>query len=176
MFTPSPFFKPRFTAEDQERAHAEWGSNCGPGSIAAITGLTLDQVRPLMGDFEQKGYTNPTLMWDVLDRRGIVWRKMKAPLSWPRWGLARIQWHGPWTEPGVPARAAYRHTHWVGACSRPDSIGVFDINALSNGTGWCSLEDWGEVLVPWLLAEVEPKSNGQWSLTHVVEVAIAQEG
>jgi hypothetical protein len=31
--------------------------NCGPGAIAAICGLTLDDLRPHLGDFEQKRYT-----------------------------------------------------------------------------------------------------------------------
>ena len=166
---------PRFSLEDQISAHTEWGSNCGPGAIAAITGMTLDEVRPFMGDFEAKKYTNPTLMWQTLDSLGFPWRKLKAPLTWPKWGLARIQWHGPWTAPNVPARAAYRHTHWVGSCSRPGNIGVFDINALSNGTGWCSLKDWSETLVPWLLSETEPKADGRWSLTHAIEIVIKEQ-
>ena len=161
---------PRFSAEEQDRAHADWGANCGPGAIAAMVGMTLDEVRPHMGDFEQKHYTNPTLMWATLDRLGVSWHKLKEPLTWPEWGLARIQWHGPWTAPGVPVRVAYRHTHWVGACSRHGNIGIFDINALGNGSGWCSLKDWGETLVPWLLQEIEPKADGLWSLTHAVEI------
>jgi hypothetical protein len=28
-------------------------------------------------------------------------------------GINRIQWEGPWLNPGVPARVAYMHTHWV---------------------------------------------------------------
>lgn len=164
---------PRFNLDDQVRASDEWGANCGPGAIAAMCGLTLDEVRPHMGDFENKRYTNPTLMWATLDRLGIRWKRLSAPLTWPAWGLVRIQWHGPWTAPGVPARAAYRHTHWVGACnSEHNGIGVFDINALGNGTGWSSLKDWGETLVPWLLSEVEPKADGTWSLTHVVEIGM----
>jgi hypothetical protein len=161
---------PRFTLDDQMRAHTEWGANCGPGAIAAITGLTLDQLRPNMGDFERKRYTNPTLMWEVLNRLGVKWHRLRLPLTWPQWGLARIQWYGPWTEPGVPARVAYRHTHWVGACSRPGNIGIFDINAINNGTGWCSLKNWGDTLVPWLVSETESQADGQWSLTHAVEV------
>lgn len=163
--------RPRFSVTDQERAHAEWGANCGPGAIAAIAGLTLDELRPHMGDFERKGYTNPTLMFEVLNRLGMSWRRQRPPLTWPEWGLARIQWHGPWTAPGVPPRVAYRHSHWVAARSRAGSVGIFDINALNNGTGWCSLRDWGETLVPWLLSEVEPKADGLWSLTHVIEVS-----
>ena len=162
---------PRFTAEDADRAYDEWGVNCGPGAIAAICGMTLDELRPHMGDFERKHYTNPTLMWQVLDSIGARWRLVKPPRTWPEYGLARVQWEGPWTAPGVPARAAYRHTHWVGAARDPvKGVGIFDINAIGNGSGWCALEDWTGTLVPWILDECVPHASGGWHLTHVVEV------
>jgi hypothetical protein len=162
---------PRFSEADAIRAFDEWGSNCGPGAIAVIAGMTLDAVRPYLGDFEAKRYTNPTLMWETLDRLGIKWRKIMRPKSWPIYGLARIQWEGPWTAPGVPPRVAYRHSHWVGVSGgNPQNVGIFDINAIGNGTGWCSLQDWSETLVPWILEQCEPGSNGRWYLTHGVEV------
>ena len=167
--------EPRFTVEDADRAYEEWGANCGPGAIAAMCGLTLDEVRPHMGDFEQKHYTNPTLMWRVLQSIGVRFSYRGGHLgqtNWPRWGLCRVQWEGPWTQPGVPVRAAYRHTHWIGATVDPDKgVGVFDINAIGNGSGWCALEEWAGTLVPWLLEECVPRANGGWYLTHVVEVA-----
>lgn len=171
--------QPRFSAEDAERAYGEWGANCGPGAIAAICGLTLDELRPHMGDFERKRYTNPTLMWAVLDRLGVRWNRQWPPataLSWPQYGLCRIQWEGPWTRPGVPVRARYRYTHWVGAATRPGCggkktvVGVFDINAMGNGSGWCALQDWQQTLVPWILEWCVPRASGGWHLTHVVEV------
>lgn len=172
---------PRFTAEDADRAFDEWGMNCGPGAIAAICGLTLDELRPHMGDFERKGYTNPTLMWEVLERvgarfrtRGLASNVLK--LDFPRYGLARIQWEGPWTAPGVPIRARYRHTHWVGAAIVQGRVGVFDINAIGNGTGWSSLEDWSETLVPFILGECVPRASGGWHITHSVEIDRAAAG
>ncbi len=166
--------KPRFTADDADRAHEQWGANCGPGAIAAICGLTLDEVRPHMGDFEAKRYTNPTLMWAVLRSIGVSFSYRGGHLGrelWPEYGLCRVQWEGPWTQPGVPARAAYRHTHWIGAAIDPvKGIGIFDINAIGNGSGWSALEDWSLLLVPWLLEECVPRASGGWYLTHVVEV------
>lgn len=162
---------PLFSVEDAERAYDEWGCNCGPAAVAAICGLRLDEVRPHMGDFEAKHYTNPTLMWQALDSIGVTWAHVRPAVEWPLHGLARVQWEGPWTRPGVPARAAYRHTHWVGAAS--DSVrgvGIFDVNALGNGSGWCSIEDWSSKLVPWILEECVPRADGGWHLTHVVEV------
>lgn len=171
ILTRAAMKAPRFTAEDAERAYDEWGANCGPAAIAAICGLTLEEVRPFLGDFESKRYTNPTLMWSILDALGVRWSRQHCSAGyWPKYGLVRVQWHGPWTAANVPARAAYRHTHWVGAARRGGEVGVFDINALGNGSGWCSLADWSEQLVPWILKECVPRADGKWSLTHVVEV------
>jgi hypothetical protein len=153
-----------FNAEDVERAHNTWGCNCGPAALAAVMNLTLDQTRPLMGDFEAKRYTNPTLMFESVERCNRPWHKVRG---WPAYGLSRIQWSGPWTKPGVPARAAYRFSHWVGVWTRGDGIGIFDINAIANG--WCHLEDWKATIVPFILESI-PHADGGWWVTHSIEV------
>ena len=161
-----------FGLAEADAAFVTWGANCGPAAIAAVVGVTLDALRPAMGDFERKGYTNPTLMWAVLDRVAAGrWYRQLAPLTWPRWGLVRVQWGGPWTRPGAPVAAAYRHTHWIGAAAPTDQhvIQVFDINAISVG-GWIDAHEWASSLVPWLLREVEPEADGRWWMTHVVEI------
>ncbi len=159
--------RPRFTAEDAQRAYDEWGSNCGPGALAAIVDMTLDEVRPLIPGFDEKRYTNPSMMNAALRATGKRWWKIGA--TWPAYGLVRIQWEGPWTQPGVPMAARYRYTHWIGASRGTKSIGIFDINAISNGTGWCSLADWDEHVAPALMANY-PRANGKWSVTHALEV------
>jgi hypothetical protein len=164
----------KFTLADAERANDEWGANCGPGALAAILDITLDEVRPLMGDFEKKHYTNPTLMFDSLLRAGRRFSYRGGDLGtegWPIYGLARIQWEGPWTKPGVPPRAAYRHTHWVGARYGDLSYGIFDINCMNNGTGWVSVSDWAQMIAPWLIANCVKRGDGGWHITHAVEVA-----
>jgi hypothetical protein len=167
-----------FNAEAADRAAEEWGMNCGPGAIAAICGLTLDELRPRLGDFEAKGYTNPTLMREILQNLGVQFRisthqynPFSRGIDWPVFGLARIQWCGPWTGPNVPARVAYRHTHWVAALrveGEPEPA-IFDINAINSG-GWIRLAAWRDTLVPWLLECCEPKASGKWFLTHSIEI------
>lgn len=168
----------RFTTEDMQRASDEWGCNCGPSALAAIAGLSLDEVRPLMGDFERKRYTNPTLMFDSLDRTKRDWHRLKDAM--PTYGLLRIQWEGPWTEPGVPMRVRYRHTHWVAiqqhermGIQYPGKIspaaGIFDCNAMNSG-GWIAFRDWSTELVPWILEECVPRANGRWHITHQVQI------
>ena len=103
----------RFGFAEIERAAVDWGANCGPAALAAACGLTLDDVRPHLEGFERKRYTNPTMMFGALDSLGVRWRRLK-PCAWPDYGLVRVQWHGPWMADGVPRRARYRHSHWIG--------------------------------------------------------------
>lgn len=174
----------RFTRDDAERAYDAWGANCGTGALAAICGLTLDEVRPHMGNFERKGYTNPTLMLDALRSLRAAdligdWRNIPKRagiifgVDWPNYGLCRVQWEGPWTKPGVPMRVRYRHTHWIGVAHRADDgddVGIFDINMMNNGQGWGSLHNWRTILVPWILKECVPRADGKWHITHAIEV------
>lgn len=164
----------RFTEADAVKAYDDWGANCGPGALAAVMGLTLDEVRPHLIGFDSKRYTNPTMMLMSLKSLGAQFSyrvRAAGPLNWPQYGLCRVQWEGPWTKPGVPARVAYRYTHWVGAqTSKHNGVGIFDINAMNSG-GWISLEDWSTLLVPWLLNQLYKKADGGWHLTHVVEIA-----
>lgn len=162
---------PRFTLADAERAGDEWGFNCGPAAIAAMNGLTIEELRPHLGDFEQKRYTNPTLMWSILRSVGARWRVRKGG-QWPEYGLVRVQLEGPWTAPGVPIAARYRHTHWVGSMLLLDGCeeqNVFDINCICLG-GWVPLAEWSSYVVPWLLKQAEPKASGAWHPTHFVEI------
>lgn len=165
----------RFTEADADAANAEWGCNCGPGALAAITGLTLDEVRPHLTGFDQKHYTNPTMMWDALNSIGKPWRKIgrddhSRGAVWPIYGLVRIQWEGPWTQPGVPMRVRYRYTHWVGSwITSARGHGIFDINCMNNGSGWCARSDWEATIVPAITAQY-PRASGKWHVTHGVEV------
>jgi hypothetical protein len=136
-------------------------------------GMTLDEVRPHLGDFEQKHYTNPAMMNAALRSIGRPWRKIGA--EWPVYGLARIQWEGPWTLPGVPFKARYRYTHWVGAAASQNGPGIFDINALGNnalgnGQGWTPLKAWAEIVVPYILSECVLRASGGWHITHALAV------
>lgn len=169
---------PRFTEADVIQASAAWGINCGPAAVAAVCGLTLEELRPHLGDFEQKGHTTPTLMRSVLRNLQVPWRSVlvsPAPVPypasqpWPRYGLARIQWEGPWTAPGVPIRARYRRSHWIGCAWIDDGTSIFDVNCMSVG-GWVRLGVWSECVVPWILKECVPRANGLWHVTHALQI------
>lgn len=164
------------TYEEAHRAAQEWGANCGPVALAGICRMSLEEVREHMGNFESKRYTNPLLMWQALKSIGVpherkTFRDVTTSSScWPRYGLARIQFHGPWMDEGRPRRARYRWSHWVGAMSLTSGVGVFDVNALNNGSGWVSLSEWEQIIVPHIIQYCVPLGDGDWSFTHVVEV------
>ena len=148
----------RITEREALAASESWGANCGPAALAAVIGESLEFVRPHMGDFERKGYTNPTMMYRALQSLGVEWRRADGRGWLPR-GLVRIQWTGPWTRPGVPARVAYRHTHWVACARRANRVGIFDVNCCNNGTGWVTLDDWEGIIAPYLIAQ-HPRAEG----------------
>ena len=158
----------RFTSQDANRAHETWGCNCGPGVLAAIMDMTLDEVHPHLRGFDEKGYTDPNMMNDALRSIGRTWRKIGR--GWPNWGLVRVQWEGLWTQPGVPVRARYRYTHWIGCQTVAHGIGIFDINCMNNGTGWVSLANWEMHTVPFLTG-LYPRASGKWHITHAIEVS-----
>ena len=175
---------PRFTLDDVERAADAWGCNCGPAALAAVSGLTLEEVRPHLVGFEEKHYTNPSMMFAALKSIGRPWTKRvdgpDVDRAWPLHGLLRIQWEGTWSRPGVPPRARHRKTHWVGTAlmeRRGDAdlstietrTGIFDVNCLDNGSGWVSRKDWEELVVPRLVA-MYPGATGRWHVTHAVAV------
>jgi hypothetical protein len=159
---------PSFAIDDAQAAGDTWGFNCGPGAIAAVVRMTPDELRPYMGDFEQKGYTNPTLMFEILKRLGVGYRMIDKGI-WPAYGLVRIQWHGPWMNPGVPIKARYRKTHWIGCRDTPGGRQMFDVNCMCVG-GWVPEEEWKEQVAPWLAGSLVKGYDGNWSMTHCIEV------
>lgn len=169
----------KMTAEQAQLAANQWGFNCGPGALCGVLDLTPDELRPDLLDFEQKRYTNPTLMQDILRRRGVPFRLVyrgdgPAPaVAYPPLGLVRVQWAGPWTKEGVPMSARYRQTHWAGVRSGKCGREVFDVNAIAYG-GWLPWAEWAEQLVPWLIRACVPRASGEWWPTHVLAITIPQ--
>jgi hypothetical protein len=174
---PNPAALPKLLFDEAAARAASdaWGLNCGPAAIAAICGYSLEGVRPFLGDFEQKRYTNPSLMFNVLERMGVKFRvRSRASnvprLDWPVFGLARVQWEGPWMDAGVPIAARYRKTHWVGAAFIDQrKQWIFDVNCLSVG-GWVPSGEWEYSVAPWIVRTCVPRGDGRWHLTHVIEL------
>jgi len=102
-----------YTEADSDLANDEWQASCGPHSIAAACGKTLDEVRAVLVNF--KGWMSPTMMSAALGALGytdILLHKNQKTGDLCN-GINRVQWEGKWLNPGVPARIAYFHTHYV---------------------------------------------------------------
>jgi hypothetical protein len=164
-----------FDSQDVARAHDSWGCNCGPGALAAALGLTLDEVRPHLGDFEHRRFMNPTQMGHALDRlkarwraipreTGPTWTENGVVRTWTENGVVRIQFGGPWLQPGVPAGAAYARSHWVAARIHEGHYWVFELSA-----GWLPAERWAVEVFPKLAAAVA-RADHTWFPTHRWEV------
>jgi hypothetical protein len=106
----------RFTASDSAQAHKDWNATCGPHSLAAATGKTLEDVRTAMfsAAVNYRGWMSPTQVAKTLAQLGAT-ESLTHHLKTQELceGINRIQWEGKWLNPGVPARFAYFHTHWV---------------------------------------------------------------
>ena len=106
----------RYTEADSDRANDEWKATCGPHSIAAACGKTLEDVRAAMlrAGVNYRGWMSPTQVTNTLHALGVfpsIQSKLKTMELCD--GINRVQWEGKWLNPGVPPRVAYFHTHLV---------------------------------------------------------------
>lgn len=162
-----------FTPDELSAASEEWGCNCGPAALAAALGASLRRVRQAVesAGFDAKGYMNPTMMCQAANdldcvlvrdstRRGndrCVLRYRKA--------IVRVQWTGPWTQPGASAKWAYSKSHWIATFDvNSCDFAVYDINS-----GVVTLEDWKDDVAPKIAAEI-PRADGGWFFTHVYSI------
>ena len=161
-----------FTEEDSSKAYQEWGANCGPNALAFALQVPLENVRGLIPDFESKRYTSPSMMKAALGVVGRTFVNNPADVanmfrlshSETAVNLTRIQWTGPWTQPGANRKWSYRQTHWIttwGERHGPCREWVFDVNG-----GVLGFTTWKQAIVPVLTAGI-PRADGGWFPTHV---------
>lgn len=169
-----------FTLSDLLHAQNTWGCNCGPAALAFALQRRLDVARRAIPDFETRRYTSPTMMKKALAAIGVTHESLDrhhpailrdmfdaAP------ALVRIQWTGPWTEPGANPWWAYRKTHWIATWLAGDQLHVFDCNS-----GIVDFARWKREVVPHLTA-LYPKADGGffpthvWRITHVPQEVVA---
>jgi hypothetical protein len=74
--------------------------------------------------------------------------------------LVRVQWTGPWTEPGASPKWAYRQTHWIATWRERGVPLVFDCNSGITGISWI------DSIVP-QLTKLYPRADGEWFPTHI---------
>lgn len=169
------------TEADWKYCQATYGAcNCGPTALATMLNLPCRDVMPHLNGYKEKHYVNPTMMKEALTaldvkfhdrfRRGYERVTIEDPHMLCEYGLIRIQWQGPWTEPGANPKWAYRQTHWIGSMQYPIRPGmgivcVFDVNS-----GWTSQLEWETKTIPSILKECVPRATGGWFATHRLEL------
>jgi hypothetical protein len=144
----------RYAPPDVDEAVAAYNATCGPAALAAIVQQPLMRLRTLFPGFPRKCWVNPTAMMAALDRLNAPFENRKR--AWPTYGLAFLQWDGPWLAPGIPVGAAYKHTHWIAVVQDVARM-IYDINA----DGWLPGPEWEQRIVPAILAE-EPEASGTY--------------
>lgn len=161
----------KFDQAAADQANQDWGLNCGPSALAAILNLTLDEVRGPCEkvSFASRGYMNVSMMMDAIKLAGgqIAARYTPARDHWPKAGLVRIQWTGPWIIDGKPARWAATATHWIAHWQNAGSLYepvVFDING-----GLLYRDQWLEHVVPAIISSIK-RADGGWYITHSWEI------
>lgn len=163
----------RFTEADALDAADAWNFSCGPAAICALLALKPEEVRPHLGNF--KGWMNPTQMKAALTslRAAFVEHRIKqgAESILPTPAIWRVQYGGPWLNPGANAKAAYKFTHWVTAIGRdipriPGGMQVYDVNAM----GWFPYAVWHKVTSEMALEDI-PRADGRVLITHALVVS-----
>ena len=128
-----------YTEADSKKANKEWKATCGPHSLAAACGKTLDQVRDAMAmaAINYRGWMSPTQVTKTLVALGQPY-SLKSGLKTDALceGINRVQWEGKWLNPGVPARVAYFHTHLVA------HFNGFVLCTCCLHAEWVPVEDW----------------------------------
>ncbi len=153
---------------DVDEQHRIWGANCGPTALAAVLGMSVAAVRPIVeavqgGKFI--GYMNAGHLVDCLRQAGrSSWRTDcgRGEVRWPKTrGLCVLQFDGPWCEPGVPAKARYRYTHIVAAIA--DGLLIYDCN---NDDVWLPRPKWEREVIAGLVSSTK-RATGWYTSTSI---------
>lgn len=146
-----------FVPWDIEVARINFGANCGPSSFAAVTGKEVCRVMHHFPHFLDSQWTNLTQMRRAFKQAGYSTEVRKG--KFPTYGVALIQWLGPWTKKDFYSRWSLLHTHWIAV---QDGL-VFDHTV----RGWQTLQRWQDETAPEFIAEV-PRACG-WAPKYGVE-------
>lgn len=149
---------PRFIPWDIEVARINFGANCGPASFAAITGNEVCRVMRYFPHFEDYQYTNVTQMRYAFGEAGYT---VNRTSDFPSFGVALIQWLGPWSKRVRFSRWNQVHTHWVAL----DGEWIFDHTAEK----WQRIEEWSQNTASGFISEISGATG--WAVRSGMEVS-----
>lgn len=161
-----------------------WAS-CGPASLSALLGRPLADVRHAFpGQTDGRTWTNLAAMQRALTLLGVGHGTERSPgilmpASAPSFGLAMVQFCGPWDDMPIGHPAQLQRSHWIAMKPHP-TLGaeaplVFDINAIDGfppmSLGWWQPQEcWDALIRPELARSYGKKATGAWWLRAVIEV------
>jgi len=153
-------------------AYDAWGANCGPHSLAFALQRHIDHVRGVIPGFEEKRFTNPTMMQQALNALNVPNVLIRCPpgsgavpaMFADQPAIVRVQWTGPWTQPGASPAWGYRMTHYIVSWKDEGDDLVFDCNC-----GVVPLAEWVRDTVPDLVRLFD-RADGGWFPTHIWQV------
>lgn len=154
-----------YTAAQATTAHDDWNAMCGHFSLAAATGLPLEDIRT--AGVPLKGWMNPTMITQTLRNLHIPHdqhhlKAIQGPAEIlhlvDHGAILRIQWEGSWMNPGVPKGAQYQRTHYI-ACK---SGHIMD--PLIDPTDLLTVPDWLEIVPTQVIPQIR-KATG-YHFTH----------
>lgn len=101
-----------YSPMESHQAKTIWKASCGPHSIAAACGISLNKTRAHLDGF--RGLLNPTEIGAALQslkQKFNTLGRLKTQKLCE--GINRVQWEGPWLDEDRPPHHAYQHTHYV---------------------------------------------------------------
>ena len=148
----------KYVPWDIEVARYNFGANCGPVAYAAALQVEVCDIMVHFPQFcEGRRWTNSIQMRQALAARDIT--TVTKYREFPRYGLALIQWLGPWTQTDFFARSSLRYTHWVAV----DGDWLFD----HSETTWLLKDQWASGIAPGYLSELSQAAG--WEVKYGLE-------
>jgi hypothetical protein len=160
MFIEEPSFLPPMglrSPTDVELANHLFDANCGPASLAAILSIQICDLMALFDQFPESPYTSRQKMEDILKEARVLFLTTS---DLPAFGLALIQFEGPWSSSPSTARWAGRYSHWIGVSGDQ----FYEINC----DRWTDRREW-ETNVATALVASYPSATG-WRVKLGLEV------
>lgn len=154
-----------YTDEQSQKAYDDWQATCGHHSIAAASQRPLEDVRKAIPNY--RGWMSPMQILKTLFhlKQGFHYRKdlhtQDIPDS-PNPQILRLQFEGSWLNPGVPAAAAYHHTHYIAVLGNEVMDPMIDSSVLIDKSAWLETQDIR-------VTQSKPKATG-WHFTHAWEI------
>jgi hypothetical protein len=148
--------RPVFIPWDLEIAGINFGANCGPISFAVTVEREVCRTMKFFPHFNYSRSTNLTQMLRAYREVGYEIQINKCEL--PEFGVALIQWTGPWTAKHFFSRWSLFYTHWIAVKDR----WIFDHTVGE----WLEFSQWENEVTPDFISQI-PRATG-WAVKYGV--------